>query len=100
MSRTLCAILTPTIGGHDWYESVVNSPYMRESDNSHWRLCWLRDEDVSDDWDTGYISPSTGLLTVADPGGDSIEVKLKVEVDGVLANTEPTGRTKGDGPIV
>lgn len=101
--QTLCAILwdgAERPGGHDWYDLPVVTPYTRISDNTHWSLCWLRDEDVSDSWDTGYVSPNSGLLTDIDPGGDSIEVVLKVEVDGVLSNQNPDGRVDGDGPII
>ena len=93
--QTLCAILTENFGASDWYHTMVKSPYYRESDASHWDLCYLRDEDVDEDWDTAYISHSSGLLTDTDPGGDSIAVRLKVEVDGVLSDLNPEGRVSG-----
>ena len=91
-------------GAHDWYHTPVKTPYLRESDNSHWTLLYVRAEDVDDDWDTAYISPSTGLLTDTDPGGDSVAVRLKTTKypsGDNLADQNPTGRVSADGaPIV
>ena len=78
--------------------------YMIEntSDNTFWTLSYVRPEDVDDEWDTAYISPSSGLLTDDDPGGDSQVVRLKVEKYAAsgrenLADTEPDGRVTADG---
>ena len=101
--QTLCAIQwswRERPGAHDWYDSPVNTPYTRAPDNEHFTLCWLRDEDVGANWTTAYVSPGSGMLTAADPGGDSIEVRGKTKEEGVLANTEPTGRARGEGVIV
>ncbi len=101
--QTLCAIQwdwRERPGAHNHFDSPVLTPYTRLSDNEHFTLLYLRDEDVGSSWATAYVSPGTGLLYDDDPGGDSIEVRVKTEVDGVLANTEPTGRTEGDGPII
>lgn len=108
MSQTLCTIKRENFGATDWYHTAVKSPYYRESDASHWDLCYLRDEDIGtynvklgEQWKTAYVSPSTGLLTDTDPGGDSVEVMLKIKKDGVLSDLNPTGRVTGAGaPII
>ena len=95
MAETLCAILTENFGASDWFHTAVISPYYRASDASHWDLCYLRDEDVDSDWDDAYADPDTGLITAADPGGNAVAVKLKVKVDGILADQNPEGRVTG-----